>query len=157
MKTVVFQDFLIKSAMFAIACDGKIDASELSEIKDIAENEIYFMGYDYEQPIAENLSTIKEKGMSVINHYLNEDSFSDLSEKQEIILIEVLIRAIESDGKIEPNEIKFIQMIKSKLKISEELLIATFPKHLNLLKDFNNFGSLNEFSENLNIEIISES
>lgn len=67
----------------------------------------------------------------------------------------ITANAIDSDGKIEPNEIKFIRTIKARLKTSKEILIATFPRHLYLLKNFNNFRGLNEFSENFNNEIIS--
>ena len=63
-----------------------------------------------------NLQTIKEKGKTAINDYFKELASADLNDNQELVLIEVLIRAIESDQKVEPNEVKFIQMVKSKLK-----------------------------------------
>ena len=119
MKTDVFQDLLLKSAVSVIACDGSIDDSEILEIRNMAENEIYFMGYDYELPLTTNLSYIKERGSIAINEYLNDLANADLNANQELLLIEVLIRAIESDQKVEPNEIKFLQMVKSKLKKKE--------------------------------------
>ena len=71
MKTEAFQDLLLKSAVSVVACDGNIDETEISEIRNMAENEIYFMGYDFEKPLEETLKTIKEKGSSAINDYLN--------------------------------------------------------------------------------------
>jgi uncharacterized tellurite resistance protein B-like protein len=126
MKTEAFQNLLLKSAVSVIACDGSIDETEISEIRNMAENEIYFMGYDFEEPLEENLKTIKEKGSSAINEYLKEISAANLNDNQELLLIEVLIRAIESDEKVEPSEIKFLQMVKSKLKTSEETLSQSF-------------------------------
>ena len=152
MNTEGFQDLLLKSAITVVACDGSINESEISEIKNMAENEIYFLGYNFEKPLETNLKTIKEKGKTAINDYLQELSNAKLNNNQELILIEVLIRAIESDKKIEPNEIKFLQMVKSKLKTSEETIITKFPKQMHYLIDFHNYGLHEEFMDELNFE-----
>jgi uncharacterized tellurite resistance protein B-like protein len=152
MKTEAFQNLLLKSAVLVIACDGSIEESEISEIRNIAENEIYFMGYDFEKPLEETLKTIKENGSSVINDYFKEVSSANLNDNQELLLIEVLIRAIESDEKVEPSEIKFLQMVKSKLKTSEEVIITKFPKQMNYLIDFHNYGLHQEFTDELKFE-----
>ena len=147
MKTEAFQNLLLKSAVSVIACDGSIDEVEISEIRNIAENEIYFMGYDFEEPLAANLQNLKEKGKSAINDYLSELGSANLSFNQELILIEVLIRAIESDKKVESNEVKFLQMVKSRLKTTEESIITKFPKQMNYLIDIHNYGLHEEFTD----------
>lgn len=143
MKTEAFQSFLLKSAISVMACDGTIDESEIAEIKNMADNEIYFMGYDIKETFEASLSYIKQNGKKAINEYLNELSQLNLNEKQELLLIEVLIRTIESDNKIKDNEVKFLQMVRSKLDVSEETIITQFPKQMKYLIDFQNYG-LNE-------------
>ena len=147
MKTEAFQKFLLKSAIYVIACDGSIDEVEISEIKNMVDNEIYFMGFDIEKPFESSLSYIKQNGKKAINEYLSELSQLNLNEKQELVLIEVLIRTIESDNKIEDSEVKFLQMVKSKLDISEETIITQFPKQMKYLIDFNNYGLREEFTD----------
>ena len=149
MKTEAFQNLLLKSAISVMACDGSIDESEIVEIKNMADNEIYFMGYDIEEPFETILSYIKQNGKKAINEYLNELDQLNLNEKQELLLIEVLIRTIESDNKIEDSEIKFLQMIKSKLGISEETIITQFPKQMKYLIDFQNYGLQEEFTDEI--------
>jgi len=149
MKTEAFQNLLLKSAISVMACDGSIDESEIVEIKNMADNEIYFMGYDIEEPFETILSYIKQDGKKAINEYLNELDQLNLNEKQELLLIEVLIRTIESDNKIEDSEIKFLQMIKSKLGISEETIITQFPKQMKYLIDFQNYGLQEEFTDEI--------
>lgn len=149
MKPYAFQDFLFKSAVTVMACDGSIEDGEINEIKKMAENEIYFMGYEYEQPLMDYLNYIKANGKNAINQYLLELSNTDLSDKQELLLIEVLIRTIEADEKANQNEIKFLQMVKSKLKITEDVLISKFPKQTNYLIDFHNHGSLEKFDNEI--------
>jgi len=149
MKTIDFQNFLLKSAIAVMACDGSIDTEEIAEIKSMVANEIYFMGFDYEKPFETNLNYIKSNGKKAINEYLNELSSLSLNDKQELRLIEVLIRTIESDNKVEDNEIKFLQLVKSKLKVSEETIISQFPKQMSYLIDFNNYGLSEEFTEEI--------
>lgn len=149
MKTEDFQNLLLKSAISVMACDGSIDEAEIIEIKNMANNEIFFMGFEVEDHFEPLLQHVKKNGKNAINQYLNELNQLNLSEKQEIILIEVLIRTIESDKKIETNEIKFIQLVKSKLNISEETIITQFPKQMNYLIDFHNYGLHEEFSEEI--------
>jgi uncharacterized tellurite resistance protein B-like protein len=149
MKTEAFQNLLLKSAISVMACDGSIDDSEIAEIRNMADNEIYFMGFDIEKPFEEALRYIKSNGKNAINEYLNDLSQHDLNSKQELLLIEVLIRTIESDNKIEDSEIKFLQIVKSKLSVSEETIITQFPQQMKYLIDFHNYGLHEEFTDEI--------
>lgn len=151
MKNADFKPFLFKSAVMAMACDGDIAETEISEIRNIVANEIYFMGYDFEEPLKTNTENIKANGKNAINKYLQEIVANDLNEHQEILLIEVLLRIISSDGKINESELKFLHMAKSKLKTGEQTLIEKFPHQIDHLIDFNNYGSHNEFSNEISI------
>ena len=95
------------------------------------------------------LRYIKQNGKKAVNEYLSELSQLNLNEKQALILVEVLIRTIESDNRIEDNEVKFLQMVKSKLDISEEIIIIQFPKQMNYLIDFQNYGLHKEFTDEI--------
>ncbi|MCB0751501.1 MAG: TerB family tellurite resistance protein [Ignavibacteriae bacterium] len=145
MKPTEFQKFLFQSAVSAMAIDGEIHNSEVEEIETIVKHTAYFLDLDFDTELEANISNIKANGKDAINHYLQSFSNLDLSEKQEVILIEILLRIIEADQRIERNEIQFLQMVKSKLKTSEETLIMKFPKQVNYLIDFNNYGSQSIF------------
>ena len=152
MKSSDFQNFLFKSAIIAMSCDGNIEEKEINEIIKMADEEIYFMGYEYDQPLKETLNDIKLNGKNAINQYLLELSNINLSDKQELLLIEVLMRTIEADEKIHQNEIKFLHMVKTKLKTNEETLISRFPKQISYLIDLHNHGSLEEFNDEIKFE-----
>lgn len=151
MKNTDFKTFLFKSAVMAMACDGEIADEEVTEIKNIVANEIYFMGYEYEEPLKSNIEYIKTNGKNAINQYLQEIVTNDLNENQEILLIEVLLRIIQADDKVEESELKFLQMVKSKLKTDEQTLIVKFPNQINYLMDFNNYGLHKEFSNEISL------
>ena len=59
MKNTDFKNFLFKSAVMAMACDGHIAEEEINAIKKIAANEISFMEYDIEEPLKSNIDYIK--------------------------------------------------------------------------------------------------
>lgn len=135
----------------AMACDGDIADEEVNEIKQIVANEIYFMGYDFEEPLKSNIEYIKLNGKNAINQYLQEIATNELNENQEILLVEVLLKMIQADAKVEESELKFLQMAKSKLKTDEQTLIVKFPHQIEYLMDFNNYGLHEEFTNEISI------
>ncbi len=151
MKNKDFQDFLFKSAVMVMSCDGEIATSEVDELKNITENEIYLLGYQYEEPLNNLVEEIKVNGKKAINQYLSEIDSLSLSPKQELILVEILIRMIEADSIIQPSEIMFLQLVKAKLKTSEESLIIKFPKQVSYLLDTNKFGLNSEFTDEVKL------
>lgn len=151
MKNKDFQDFLFKSAVMVMSCDGEIASSEIDELKNITENEIYLLGYEYEEPLQKLVADIKVNGKDAINKYLSEIDLLSLSPKQELILVEILIRMIEADSIIQPSEIMFLQLVKAKLKTSEENLIVKFPKQVSYLLDTNQFGVSKEFTDEVRL------
>jgi uncharacterized tellurite resistance protein B-like protein len=149
MRTEDFQNLLLESAISVMGCDGSINESEIHEIRQIAENEIYFMGFEYEPVFKSHLKSLKANGSKAINDFLNRLEGLSLNKQQEFLLLEVLIRTIESDQVIDDNEIKFLQLVKSKLNVSEEEIITKFPEQLAYLIDFKNYSELESFNSNI--------
>lgn len=152
MKSNEFQDFLFKSAVMVMSCDGEIAQSEIDELENIISNEIYLLGYKHHEPLKLHIDEIRTNGKDAINKFLEELSRTDLSPKQELILVEVLIKMIEADSIIQPSEIKFFQLVKSKLKTSEESLIIHFPKQVSFIIDSNQYGFNQEFTDEISLK-----
>ena len=142
---------MLKSAVSVIACDSSIEESEISEIRNIVENEIYFMGYELDATLKKNIDDIKLNGRNAVNQFLHEITSNDLNEHQELLLIEVLLKIILSDKKVEENELRFLHLAKSRLKTDEQTLIIKFPNQVDYLVDFNNYGQHEEFTNHINI------
>lgn len=151
MKNSEFKDFLFKSAVIAMACDGNISEEEINEIKNIVANEIYFMGYEYQEPLQRNIEEIKINGRNSVNQFLQEITTNDLTESQELLLVEVLLKIIQADAKVEENELRFLHLAKSKLKTDEQTLIIKFPHQIDYLIDFNRYGLQEEFTNEISI------
>lgn len=152
MKKQEFKPFLFRSAVIAMASDGNIAESEIETIKNLANDEIYFLGLDYRELLDKFVSEIKLSGKLAINNYLNELSEAKLSTHQELQIIEVILAVINADNITEEGELKFLQLVKSKLNIDQETLIVQFPNYIDQLLDFKNYGMYNEFSDEIKID-----
>ena len=151
MKNTDFKTFLFKSAVMAMVCNGDIAEEEINEIKNIVANEIYFMGYEFEEPLQKNIEAIKINGKNAVNQFLQEITTNDLNEHQELLLVEVILKIVQADAKVEENELRFLHLAKSKLKTDEQTLIIKFPHHIDYLMDFNNYGLHEEFTNEISI------
>jgi hypothetical protein len=87
------------------------------------------------------LVEINNNGQQFIKDYFGELTSLSLTEADELKLIEVSIRTIKADDKIEYSEIKFFKVIRSKLKIENKLILEKHP----------------DFEEYLEQDIISDS
>jgi uncharacterized tellurite resistance protein B-like protein len=140
MKPAEFQKFLFRSAVTTIAVDGEIHNSEIEEIKLLVNSTAYFLDFEYEHVLKEITTDINSKGKKSVNEYLISLAESELSEQQKIILIDVILRMIEADKSVHPNEIQFLHLVKAKIKISEELLLIKFPRQIDYLLEKNDYG-----------------
>lgn len=134
MKNSEFKNVLFKAAFAVIACDGSIAGVELQEFKYLLEHSLYFVGLEADTELESAKKALQSKGIGYINDFFAVLAVSELSEKQEISLLEVLIKMVEADSNIDNNELIFLQKVKKQLKnLNEEKIILNFPCHLNLL------------------------
>lgn len=151
MKPTEFQELLFQSAVSMMAIDGIIHDHEKEELLNIVKKTPYFFDFEFNDHLDNNLILLKKEGKDAINNLLDTISGSELNEKQELILIEVLLKIIEADDNISNDEVKFLHLIKSRLKTTEETLISRFPRQIEYLFDFNNFSKLLTFDSELKI------
>jgi uncharacterized tellurite resistance protein B-like protein len=141
MKQISISKLLLKTAFSCMACDGDIDKREVILIKNLHKNHKTFGDININKELDNLLHDINKDGHAFLRNYLNELSTIELSEKDELKLIEVAVNTIKADDKVEYSEIKFFKVLRSKFKISNESIINLHP----------------DFEEYLEEDIISES
>ena len=124
-----------------MACDGEIDSQEVNLIKEMHKRKHVFGDIDINSELENLLHSINRDGRIFLSEYFYELTSANLSEQEELKLIEIAIDTIKADDKIEYSEIKFFKVIRSKLKIQNETILKTYP----------------DFEEYLEQDIISES
>jgi uncharacterized tellurite resistance protein B-like protein len=127
METLHFNKLLLKTAFSCMACDGDIDKREVKLIKQLQKENKTFGEIDLNSELDVLLLAINNDGQLFLRSYFNELTSSELSEANELKLIEVAIATIKADDIIEYSEIKFFKVIRSKLKIDNEPILEKHP------------------------------
>lgn len=141
METINFDKLLLKTAFSCMACDGDIDKREIKLIKQLHKEQKTFGEIDINTELDTLLLAINKDGHQFLKDYFNDLKSFELSEDNELKIVEVAIDTIKADDKIEYSEIKFFKVVRSKLKISSESILAKHP----------------DFEDYLEQDIISES
>ncbi len=123
-----FGNLLLKTVFSCMACDGHIDKREIKFLKEIVKEIDCFKNENIAPDFDSLINQINEKGHEFLKDYFNELKHSDLSESQEILIIDFAIRAIKADEKEEYSEIKFFKIIRSYLKVSNRIVLSKMPE-----------------------------
>lgn len=127
METIHFNKLLLKTAFSCMACDGDIDKREVKLIKQLQKEHKTFGEIDINSELDTLLLAINKDGQEFLKGYFNELTTTELTEANELKLIEVAIDTIKADEKVEYSEIKFFKVIRSKLKIDNEPILEKHP------------------------------
>ncbi len=141
MEDLNFYKLLLRTAFSCMACDGDIDKREVKMIKKLHKESKTFGEIDINAELDTLQLAINNDGYQFLKGYFNELSTTELTEANELKLIEVAIDTIKADNRIDYSEIKFFKVIRSKLKISNEQILLKHP----------------DFEEYLEQDIISDS
>jgi uncharacterized tellurite resistance protein B-like protein len=125
---MTFDKLLLQTAFICMACDGEIAPEEIALIKSICEKEPVFQNMDFNVEIEKFVTDINAGGKKFISDFLKmlEQKAVDLSEQEQFSLIDIAIKVIKADNKIEYSEIKFFKTIRYRLKVSDDAIITHF-------------------------------
>ena len=135
MDTITFDKLLFKTAFCCMASDGNIDESEISLIKSMCEESPLFINFNFQEEINLLIGKINSGGKSFIQDYFNLLKQSELTEEEELTLIDFAIQTINADKEIKYSEIKFFKNIRHRLKVSDEKILERFADIEQYLED----------------------
>ncbi|MCL9980938.1 MAG: TerB family tellurite resistance protein [Bacteroidia bacterium] len=135
MEQESFNQLLLKTAFSCMACDGEIDNKEIEMIRKMHSEKQIFGDINLNEELTTMVVSINNEGHGFLKMYFQDLTNADLSEAEELKIIETAIDTIKADDKIEYSEIKFFKVIKSKLKISNDLIMNVHPDFEEYLED----------------------
>jgi uncharacterized tellurite resistance protein B-like protein len=135
MDPISFDKLLLKTAFCCMASDGHIDNLEISRIKSMCEKSLLLKDLDFHEEINLLVSEINTAGKAFINQYFDLLGKTNMSEQEELVLIDYAIQTIIADEQIEYSEIKFFKNIRHRLKVSDDSILAVFPDIEQFLED----------------------
>jgi uncharacterized tellurite resistance protein B-like protein len=136
MEILNFDTILLKTAFCCMASDGDIDEREVAAIKSICEALPSFKNVDLKEEMNRYVSEINSDSKRFITDYFTTLEQSDLTEENELTLIDVAIQVIKADDVIEYSEIKFFKNIRYRLKVSDEKIVDHFSSTVEEIDQF---------------------
>ena len=127
METITFDKLLLKTAFCCMACDGEIDNREIALIKSMCEESPLFKNMNFQEEVNQLVNKLNTGGKAFIQHYFELLNKIELSEQEELTLIDFAIQTIYADERVEYSEIKFFKNIRHRLKINDERILENFP------------------------------
>ncbi len=128
-----FPYLLLRTAFSFMTCDGHIDRHEVLAIKNMDKASHLFGDIDVTKELELMLERINLKGMDFLKEYFRKVNKAELTTEQEMQVLEVAVDMIYADEFVKKEEIKFLRVLRTMLKVSDEEILKKFPQ---LAKDF---------------------
>ena len=128
MDNTKFTNLLFDIACSAVTCDGHIDEKEIRELKHINRSTTYFKDIDLSKRLDRFLNNFKYNADQTINNILDHTKDVFLNPVEEMLILEIVLRLVYADTKIDEKEIKFIEDVRSCLGLDDEMIIQRFGK-----------------------------
>lgn len=122
------KELLLKTAFSCMACDGEIVTEEISLVKSLTEKTTLFEGIDVECVLNTFIQEINNKGKQFLLEYLAEVKTTELTKDDELAVLDIAFKIINSDNTIEYKEVKFFKKIRTRLDITDEEIIEIYPE-----------------------------
>lgn len=131
-------ELYLKTIFCCMACDGEIAKEEVEMIKHLSSEYNIFSNIEIGLYINKWITIINENGKAFLSNYLNELSKAKLTSSEQLFIIDLAIKTIEADKRIEYSEIKFFKKLRNHLSVSDEEILRLHPdKEEFLLPDIN--------------------
>ena len=131
-------ELYLKTLFCCMACDGEIAKAEVEMVKHLSSEYDIFSNIEIESYLNKWITAINENGTVFLKNYLNELSNVNLSLSEQLFIVDLAIKTIEADERIEYSEIKFFKKIRIRLSVADKEILKRHPdKEDFLLPDIN--------------------
>lgn len=122
-----FNKILLKTAFSFMTCDGHIAPNEVALIRKMAEEDRAFGEIDIDTELDFLIEVINTLGMGFLKDYFKVLKNARLKQEQELKLIDMAIKTLYADGKVDYNEVKFFRIFRSLLTVTDNQILELNP------------------------------
>ena len=126
MDKTKFKRLLFDIACCTMACDYDIDEREIRELKYIEKTTHYFTGIDLTDRLDRFLDSFNDNPNDAIENNFIKLMESNLNPVQEMLVLEISLRIVYADAKIDPHEVDFVKKVRSFLSIGDDIIKERF-------------------------------
>lgn len=118
-----FENILFLTSFCCMACDGDIATEELEQLNNFSKKELLFKSLNISDEFNKCLTILKDIGNDFIKSYFQAIETINLTEKEKLSIIDVSVKTILADNKVEYSEIKFFKSLVSSLNIEKQIIL----------------------------------
>lgn len=107
--------------------DGEVAEDEINFIKSITNESNLVPNLNVQILIEQYVREFNSSPKDFLLNYLSELQNSNLKKTDELKVIELAIKTIESDNIIKYSEIKFFKLVRSNLSLTDEDILKVYP------------------------------
>lgn len=123
-----FNKILLKTAFSFMTCDGHIADNEVALIRKMAEEDKAFGEIDIDNELDFLIEVINTMGMGFLKDYFKVLKNAQLKQEQELKLIDIAVRTLYADNRVDYNEIKFFRIFRSLLSVTDAQIYQQNPQ-----------------------------
>lgn len=120
-------ELYLKTIFCCMACDGDIAPEEVAMVKTVTSNEPEFKDLDVEGVVNDYIAAINDRGAAFLKQYLKEVSQQEMTDGEQMKVIDLAVRTIMADNVIEYSEVKFFKKTRSRLSLTDEQILEQHP------------------------------
>ena len=126
MEKLKFKRLLFDIACSSVVCDGNIDDREIKELQYIDKSTTYFENIDMSKKLIRFVDNFKSNPEETINDIFGKLKETFLNPVEEMLILEIVLRLVYADTKIEESEKEFIQNIRGCLSLDNDMITQRF-------------------------------
>lgn len=148
------EELYLKTVFCCMACDGDIADEEVALVQDLCAKDNLFGDIDVGRYINEWIKEVNNNGRAFLQSYIDEVASAKLDTAAQLVLIDLAIKTIEADNRIEYSEVKFFKKIRFRLTVSDEEILAKHPDKEDFLLPDNNVADEPTWNEDIKFDQI---
>lgn len=129
------KQLLIKTAFACMACDGCLDAREVECVRQFIQNDNLYLESELKIELDKLVDEFNLDANTFMSQFFSDLHNTDLTEDDQLKIIEYAVAIIRADEEIDYMEIKFFKIIRSLLSVSDEEIRGRFADIEEFLKE----------------------
>ncbi len=126
MDNIAYQKILFRTAMCVMVCDGDIHHSEILEMEVAFKQTDFFKDLVFKDEVDFVLDKFKNSEKEFLAECVENLSKAAMSPVQELQILELALRIIYADNRVDKNELEFLKIIKGCLSVPDEIFHSRF-------------------------------
>jgi|SaaInlStandDraft_1057018.scaffolds.fasta_scaffold28655_3 hypothetical protein len=122
-----FNEILFKTSVLSMCIDGELQSEEMEFFKSFSKGNTYFSEFVVEKKFRSVVDGIRFDLNGFIEGLTEDVRESDLEKQYILIILDVVIALIQSDDKVDQNEVFLLRKLLDIFNLDREFLLGRYP------------------------------